>query len=51
MHVIEKIWNHPLYAKYYQKLAEAEKERIFCCHQVGHLLDVARIRSWESAKR
>ena len=43
MHVIEKIWNHPLYAKYYQKLAEAEKERIFCCHQVGHLLDVARI--------
>ena len=43
MHVIEKIWNHPLYAKYYQKLAEAEKERIFCCHQIGHLLDVARI--------
>ena len=43
MHVIEKIWNHPLYAKYYQKLAEAEKERIFCCLQVGHLLDVARI--------
>lgn len=43
MKVIEEIRNHPLYVEAYQKLEQAEKERSFCCHQMGHLLDVARI--------
>ena len=34
---------HPLYQKYYQELEELEKDRIFCRHQMPHLLDVARI--------
>lgn len=37
------IQNHPLYRSSYQKLKEFEKARIFCCHQMDHLLDVARI--------
>ena len=34
---------HPLYLEYYHRLERAEKERIFCRHQMSHLLDVARI--------
>ena len=37
------IQNHPLYRSSYQKLKEFEKARTFCCHQMDHLLDVARI--------
>lgn len=43
MKVIWEIWSHPLYAKNYEKLKQAEKDRRFCCHQMEHLLDVARI--------
>ena len=32
---------HPLYLDH--RLERAEKERIFCRHQMSHLLDVARI--------
>lgn len=39
----EAIRKHPLYAEYYDRLRESEKERKFCCHQMEHLLDVARI--------
>ena len=35
---------HPLYLEYYHRLERAEKERIFCRHQMSHLLDVARIK-------
>ena len=41
--VIEQIRRHPLFQAYYRRLEQAEKERIFCCHQMNHLLDVARI--------
>ena len=34
---------HPLYVSSYQRLQELEQERIFCCHQMNHLLDTARI--------
>ena len=34
---------HPLYRRCYGRLEELEKDRIFCCHQMPHLLDVARI--------
>lgn len=43
MEVIEAIRNHPLYAEQYEKLKQAEEGRRFCCHQMEHLLDVARI--------
>lgn len=43
MDVIEKIRQHPLYLDCYEKLEKAEDDRIFCCHQMPHLLDVARI--------
>ena len=35
--------HHPLYRRCYGLLEELERERIFCCHQMPHLLDVARI--------
>ena len=37
------ICDHPLYVSSYQKLEKLEKNRIFCRHQMDHLLDVARI--------
>lgn len=43
MEIIEWIRRHPLYAESYEKLKKAEQGRIFCCHQMEHLLDVARI--------
>ena len=43
MERINWIINHPLYISSYNHLEVTEKERIFCCHQMLHLLDVARI--------
>lgn len=43
MEIIEEIRNHPLYVEYYEKLKNVERERKFCCHQMDHLLAVARI--------
>lgn len=43
MKAVEKIRKHPLYIKCYQKVEEAEEDRIFCRHQLTHLLDTARI--------
>ena len=43
MREVEAIRKHTLYAEYYDRLRESEKERKFCCHQMEHLLDVARI--------
>ena len=40
---VDAIWRHPLYQSYYRKLKQLETERIFCRHQMIHLLDVARI--------
>lgn len=37
------ILSHPLYRSSYEKTMEEEKDRIFCCHQMDHLLAVARI--------
>lgn len=41
--IIEAIRRHPLFQEHYKRLAQAEKDRRFCCHQMEHLLDVARI--------
>ena len=43
MERLNAIVRHPLYIQYYEDLKEAERTRIFCCHQMEHLLDVARI--------
>lgn len=43
MERVNAIIRHPLYRKYSRRLEELEKERIFCRHQMPHLLDVARI--------
>lgn len=43
MREVEAIRKHPLYTEYYDRLKEAEKKRRFCCHQMAHLIDVARI--------
>ncbi len=43
MKEIEAIRKHPLYVEYYDKLKKAEEGRRFCCHQMEHFLDVARI--------
>lgn len=43
MQTIEKIRQHPLYIREYERLEKAENDRKFCRHQIPHLLDVARI--------
>lgn len=43
MERLNAVIRHPLYQQYYEELREEEKDRIFCCHQMDHLLDVARI--------
>lgn len=37
------IQNHPLYLSADRRLQELEETRVFCRHQMNHLLDVARI--------
>lgn len=43
MERVNKILNHDLYKEYLERNEQAEAERRFCRHNVGHLLDVARI--------
>lgn len=43
MQMIEQIRQHPLYISAYDSIQSAEITREFCCHQMPHLLDVARI--------
>ena len=43
MERIDKILNHDLFIENMQKNEAAEAERSFCRHNMGHLLDVARI--------
>ena len=40
---VNAILHHPLYRRCYGRLEELERERIFCCHQMPHLLSVAGI--------
>ena len=40
---VNAILAHPLDRECYARLEELEKDRIFCRHQMTHLLDVARI--------
>lgn len=43
MERIDKILKHDLFIDNVKKNGEAEKERAFCHHDMGHFLDVARI--------
>lgn len=43
MKALEEIRNHPLYLESYDRLQQAESDRVFCCHNMVHFLDVARI--------
>lgn len=40
---IDRILKNKKYAAYMKKTEDLEKERIFCRHNMGHCLDVARI--------
>lgn len=43
MERVQKIIAHPTVVSCMEQLEEFEKERIFCRHDVSHLLDVARV--------
>ena len=43
MRRIDEILKNPLYREYVQANKEAEADRRFCRHDMGHFLDVARI--------
>ena len=40
---VNAVREHPLYREYYERLEKLEEGRIFCRHQMPHLLDVAPI--------
>ena len=40
---VNKILNNSLFRECMEEIEKAEKERIFCCHGIDHLLSVARI--------
>lgn len=40
---VDAIWNHPTFQAELRVLDDLERDRIFCCHGLDHLLDVARI--------
>ena len=42
MRRVNAILKVPLYRRCYGRLEEFEKERIFCRHQMPHLLDVGK---------
>lgn len=43
MELVQKIYEHPLYQRCLAENKEAEKERIFCGHDLQHFLDTARL--------
>ncbi len=43
MERVDKILNHDLFMKQIELIEESETNRIFCRHNLSHLLDVARI--------
>ena len=43
MEYVEKLSGDREYRQLLERLKELEKDRIYCHHGIGHLLDVARI--------
>ena len=46
---VNAILKHKTYRKYYDQIEKIEKDRIFCRHQMPHLLDVARTRLYHES--
>lgn len=42
MERVNRIFRHPLYQKELQSIQEAEKDRVYCGHDMQHFMDVAR---------
>lgn len=40
---VDAIWRHPQFQDQIKRIARAERDRMFCRHDLTHLLDVARI--------
>lgn len=40
---INQLLHHPVFIDHLDRLAQLEKDRIYCCHGLSHLLDTARI--------
>lgn len=40
---INQLLHHPVFTDHLDRLAQLEKDRIYCCHGLSHLLDTARI--------
>lgn len=51
MERVNQIWQHPVWRQKLEQLKKLEKERIFCCHGIEHLLDVARIAYIENLEQ
>lgn len=51
MNRVHRIFTHPLYKDCLKKNEEAEKERVFCGHDMPHFLDVARLAYLFSLER
>ena len=51
MQRVEKIRKHPKFQQAIEAVGELEKERIFCCHGMDHLLDVARLAYIENLEQ
>ncbi|MDL2250509.1 HD domain-containing protein [Lachnospiraceae bacterium OttesenSCG-928-J05] len=43
MKIVNQVLEHPLYQRAYKELQEAEQDRQYCKHDLGHFLDVARL--------
>lgn len=51
MEQVNRICRHPLWQKNVAEIAELEKDRVFCRHDIAHFLDVARIASIENLEQ
>lgn len=43
MEFVDNLIKHPIYIENLNQIKTAEVHRVFCCHGIAHLMDVARI--------
>lgn len=51
MQRVNSICSHPLWKSCVSKIRDLERERIFCCHDTSHFLNVARIAWIENLEK
>lgn len=51
MERVNRICSHPLWREALEEICSLEKDRIFCCHDTAHFLDVARIAYIENLEK